>query len=102
MARLVDVCSVDQIPPHAGREFLIEDRTIAIWNIGGRLFATDARCPHAGAPLVGGILAGTEVACPMHGWSFDVTSGQGIDPPEPHIRSYRIAVRGDRICVELE
>lgn len=33
------------------------------------------RCPHAGAPLSGGHLAGSALICPRHGWAFDLDTG---------------------------
>ena len=38
----------------------------------GRLFAADDACPHAGAPLHRGALAGTRVSCYLHLAAFDL------------------------------
>lgn len=36
----------------------------------GRLLALEDRCPHRGAPLSVGRMAGESLVCPYHGWSF--------------------------------
>lgn len=47
---------------------------IAVFNAGGRFFAINDACPHAGGPLSEGFVDGMEVTCPWHGWTF------GLDP----------------------
>ena len=47
-----------------------------MFKIDGRLFATTNTCPHQGGPLGDGMLSGCQVTCPLHGWVFDVKSGQ--------------------------
>lgn len=42
---------------------LARDRT-------GRVLALEDRCPHRGAPLSAGRMAGDALVCPYHGWSF--------------------------------
>jgi nitrite reductase (NADH) small subunit len=42
---------------------------------GGKLFAIDGICPHAGAMLGDGELDGDEVVCPYHGWGFHLGTG---------------------------
>jgi nitrite reductase (NADH) small subunit len=40
---------------------------------------TQARCPHRGGPLVDGLLGGTVIVCPLHGYRFDVVTGAALD-----------------------
>jgi nitrite reductase (NADH) small subunit len=69
------------IPVREGRAVRVGARDIAIFNLGGRFVAIDNQCPHKGGPLCDGIVAGTAVVCPLHGWKIDLTSG-GVSKPE--------------------
>ena len=48
---------------------------VAVYRVGGRLYALEARCPHVGGPLDQGPLEKTRVTCPWHGSMFDVREG---------------------------
>lgn len=43
---------------------------------GGRLHAVGNKCPHAGAALNTGVFSCGRIVCPLHGASFDVTTGE--------------------------
>lgn len=48
---------------------------ITVFRAGGKLYAIDARCPHAGGPLDEGEVTGTSVQCPWHGSIFSLSTG---------------------------
>ena len=96
----IRVASIHDIPEGTGRELLLGRIPIVVWNVGGRFHATAARCPHEDAPLCNGSLEGTVVTCPMHGWRFDVTTGQGVMPPDRRLRAYPVHVEGESICID--
>ncbi len=58
------------------RAFDVEGRSVAVFREGGRLFAMDNSCVHAGGPLAEGHLDNGTVTCPWHGWRFRLESGQ--------------------------
>lgn len=65
---------------------------------------TDVRCPHAGASLVGGRVAGTRIRCPSHGYMFDLETGkcprasrEGFD----HLTVYAVELREDGVFVSM-
>lgn len=67
---------IDQIPRGEGRAFEIDGRRIAVFHTrSGEVYAVDAVCPHRGGPLADGLLGGTVVVCPLHGWKFELTTG---------------------------
>jgi nitrite reductase (NADH) small subunit len=73
------VANLDAIPPGEGRTFGIMGEKLAIFRTReGRVFAVQAECPHRGGPLADGLVGGTTVVCPLHGWKFDLSTGDPI------------------------
>jgi len=88
--RFVKVAALADLPPGASLVVLVGDRSIALFNIGGSVYAIDNVCPHAGGPLARGGLNGTIVTCPLHGWGFDVRTGQSPDLPGEQVRAFPV------------
>ena len=76
MPNWIRIAAVDDCPPGEAREYLVEDRIIALFQVDGRFYALDGICPHQGGPLGRGSVCGGIVTCPWHGWQFDVVTGQ--------------------------
>src|ERR1700753_2659296 len=71
--------SITQIPCGEGRNFEVDGRSIAVFRTReDTLFATQASCPHRKWPLADGLGGGTTLVCPLHEWSFDLTSGRAL------------------------
>ena len=76
---------------------------IAVFRVGGQLFALDARCPHVGGPLDRGPVAGTQVTCPLHGSIFDVRDGHLVRGPASHgVTAYRTRLDGTTLVLERD
>ena len=97
----VKIAAVDDIPEGSGKTMQVGDKAIAIFNIKGEFYAIDNACLHRGGSLGDGFIDGSTVTCPLHGWQFDVATGQGVMPPSPGVKSYNIEVRSDDIFVEV-
>ncbi len=76
-------------------------RWIALFNVDGRIYATDDTCPHAGGPLGEGTLQGDVVVCPWHGWRFNVLTGQRPDNPNFAVACFEARIVGEDIHVGL-
>ena len=100
MAR-VSVGKVDDVKPGEVREVVAQGLVVAIYNVGGTLFATDGVCLHRGGPLGQGELAGNVVTCPLHGWTYDVTSGQSLVNPMAKLKTYPVSVEDGEIRLDL-
>jgi nitrite reductase (NADH) small subunit len=70
------LCPASDIPLGEGRSFLVHGERIAVFRTrAGKVFATQATCPHRGGPLADGLIGGTTLICPLHSWKFDLTTG---------------------------
>lgn len=102
MAEFVSVGNLADLPVGKGKAFEVGDRIIAIFNDQGTLFAIDDMCPHMGASLASGELEDSAVACPWHGWRFDVRDGSWCDNRRLKTDSFEVRVVDDRIEVATE
>ena len=80
-AQWLAACSVNELPPGGRKLVKLNGIDIALFNIGGTVFAIKNRCPHRSGPLIRGFTddAGG-IRCPMHGWRFDLRDGSSERP----------------------
>ena len=94
-----EVAKVGEIEPGRGKVFDLGGTPVAVFHTDGGYFAIHNTCPHAQGPLADGILDGSVVKCPWHGWRFDVTSGTCLVTPDASVATYRVKVDGDAILL---
>lgn len=58
-------------------------------------------CPHLQASLGDGELEGHILTCNSHSWTFDVTTGSGINPQQCQLYRYAIKIEGDSLYVGI-
>jgi nitrite reductase/ring-hydroxylating ferredoxin subunit len=76
---------------------------VAVYHIGGKLHAISDVCPHAGASLCEGELAGDIVTCPRHGSQFRVTDGERVrGPADEDVATVRVLVESGDVFLEFE
>ena len=87
---------VGDIKPGQAELVKVDGEEVAVYNVAGRFFATQAECTHQGGPLSEGELEGNVITCPWHGSRFDVTTGQVVrGPAKQPIKVYRVSISGD-------
>ena len=96
-AALADVSEGDVIAVQvAGKE-------IALYEVDGKVFATDNLCTHGHARLSDGFLEGNEIECPLHQGRFDVCSGKALCAPlAENIRTYAVRIENMRVMLKLD
>ncbi len=88
----VTVGTVDEIPVGQGRTFAIDGEQIAVYRMrDGSLRALGAVCPHRGGPLADGLTDDESVVCPLHGRTYDLTSGAELTGSGPGVCSHGVA-----------
>jgi nitrite reductase/ring-hydroxylating ferredoxin subunit len=105
----VVVCRLEDFP--AGERKIVKAgaRSIGVFRIDDDFFAIRNRCPHQGGPLCLGRLSPWAVAsapgkvtmsgrprliaCPWHGWEYDLETGQSfMGPGQTRVKSYDVTV----------
>jgi nitrite reductase (NADH) small subunit len=95
----VDVCRVEDIPSRGARVVARDGAVpIAIFRTAeDAVFALLDRCPHRGGPLSQGLITGTRVVCPLHGWTVDLASGVAAAPDEGCTQAFDVDVCEGRV-----
>lgn len=97
----IAVAAAADCPPGTAIERVVHDRMVAIANVDGSLHAIDGLCPHQGGPLGTGVLCGTVLTCPWHGWQFDVTTGRHRISASVRQSVYDVCTREGTIFVRV-
>lgn len=101
MGEFVKVATLDELP--AGGQKLVEIgmNRIALFNLGGAVYALEDMCTHDGGPLATGrIVNDCEVECPRHGARFDIRTGAALCMPafQP-TPAYETRIEGQDILI---
>lgn len=80
------LCRTSEIPQGSMKGFVVSDMPILVANVGGKFYAMDSVCSHMKGYLLGGVLLGKIVSCPVHGAQFDVTSGKVVKNVDTRIK----------------
>lgn len=75
---------------------------VALFHTLDGLFAVSNICPHQHSPSIGaGFVKDCTVACPLHGWTFDLKTGKLLEPQGGAVLStYSVLVEDDVIYLE--
>ena len=80
----------------------IAEKSIALYQVDGEVFATDNMCTHGNARLCDGFLEGHEIECPFHQGRFDIRSGKALCAPlTEDVKTYPVKIDGNRIFIYL-
>ncbi len=96
-----DVGGTDDFAEGKGTLVEVADTLVGLFRIDGEFFAMEDACPHMGASLTAGYLDQCVVACPWHGWRFDVRDGTWVDNPRIKTGSYPVRVINSRVNVGM-
>nr|WP_246505167.1 FAD-dependent oxidoreductase [Coralloluteibacterium stylophorae] len=85
---------MDALPEHHGTRVRIGDTEVLLLRRGDAVFAYQADCPHAGAPLEGGAVCAGRLVCPWHKAQFRIEDGGLCEPAAlDGLRRYDVEVR---------
>lgn len=112
------ICAVDELEPGERILKTISDREIGVFNVDGEFHAVANYCVHAGGPICEGRLSGMVtaeagewewdwaregeiLACPWHGWEFDIDSGEFLADDQYRLITYETEVDDGIVYVVL-
>jgi nitrite reductase/ring-hydroxylating ferredoxin subunit len=103
MTQTIRLCAADAIPVGEARCFTPDGHApVALFNVGGTIYATDDTCSHQRASLAEGEIDGDEVICPLHFQVFHIPTGEAREGvTKTPIATYPVRVADGEVRVEL-
>ncbi len=96
------VASEAEIPEGEAKQVEAGDELIAIFNVGGRLYATSDVCTHEEASLCDGYIDGDTIECPLHQAVFHIPTGKVLaEPATRDLRVFPIRVENGTVQVQV-
>ena len=99
----VSACDIAELQPGTAMRVMAGDVPIALFNVDGRFFATQDRCPHGQWPLSESHVSGDMVECALHGAQFSLITGKRLSPPVCRsLMTYAVKVEGGRVWIDAD
>ena len=116
------VCPVEEIPDRGGVLGRAGEVEVGVFRIGENVHAYENRCAHQGGPVCTGDILGRTVqildekrvvtaeildegelhlACPWHGWEYDLATGELACDRRFHLRRFPVMVRDGVVYVTV-
>jgi 3-phenylpropionate/trans-cinnamate dioxygenase ferredoxin subunit len=102
MIEFVRIAELTDLNERKGISRKLGDDEIALVKLNGRIFAFLNVCPHQHTKLVdsyGGQIDGYNLTCPMHGWTYDLRSGECLNE-SGRLKMLEVKIEGNVIFVE--
>ena len=99
----VTVARVGEIANGEAKAFEVGEHVVAVFLHEGDYYAIDDMCPHMGASLATGHFDTVQmnVACPWHGWRFDVRDGTWCDNRRIKTDVFKVRIVNEEIQVSV-
>jgi nitrite reductase/ring-hydroxylating ferredoxin subunit/Fe-S cluster biogenesis protein NfuA len=93
--------SISELEEGRPVRFIREDCDILLVRIDGKVMAFRNQCSHMGMPLDGGLVDGSVITCPWHGFRFDLSTGECITAPHVQLELFPVRVEDQRVWVRV-
>jgi nitrite reductase/ring-hydroxylating ferredoxin subunit len=109
------VITAAELPPGARAKVEAFGTEVALFNVGGELFAVANACPHHGGPLCHGRISGARLpaepyehrwgrenrvlTCPWHGWQFDLETGEALFDDRVRVRTFDAHIEDGQVVL---
>lgn len=99
MPEYLTVAQASTVPAGMGTVVTVKGQEIAVFNVQGKFYALDNRCPHQDYPLGMSPIFDNVVLCIGHAWRFDIKTGACHSVPGMSVRTYEVVVEGDEVKI---
>lgn len=95
------VARLEEVPNLGKKQITVGGQEILLVNLKGMIYAVENECPHQGAPMAGALLKDSHLACPRHGYHFELKDGSCKDHPEFTLKTWPVRVENGDIIIDL-
>jgi NAD(P)H-dependent nitrite reductase small subunit len=98
--KLVTIGKTEDLPIGRSATIQLEDGSeIALFNLNGNFYAIENFCPHRGNPLADSRVYGETVECDLHGWEFDLKTGDCLTDSNCPLETYQVKIEDGMIKI---
>ncbi|HIQ29643.1 MAG TPA: non-heme iron oxygenase ferredoxin subunit [Candidatus Caldiarchaeum subterraneum] len=102
MGRLVRVCSAEELRERERVVVDVDNESVLVLFVGGRVYALSNICTHEYAEMVNGLVVDDTITCPVHLSRFRLDDGEVLYPPaEKPLKTYKVVEKGGEVFIEL-
>ena len=102
----IKVCSLLELAPSSQKIVVVGNKKIALFHYNDKITAIGNACLHKGGPLGKGVVRekydGLYVACPWHGWEYNIETGSAPPGFPDQQALYEVKVETEFISVSEE
>ena len=84
--------------------FKIDQYNLILLQVDGERYLLESTCPHRGHPISESDIVGSSLRCSLHGYQFDIASGDLIaatEEPCRDLKTYELIYQGTEVGVVL-
>lgn len=97
------VGALEELRPDGVTGVDLDGTLVALYRLGGEVYATHGICTHALAFLTEGFVEDGKVECPLHQGVFDIRSGRALCAPlTQDIKTFAVKVEDGAVFVDLD
>jgi nitrite reductase/ring-hydroxylating ferredoxin subunit len=98
----LELCKTSDVDEGSAIKVEKDDLVLAVFNLNGAFYVIDDLCSHGPGSLSEGPIHGDVVECDFHNGSFNIKTGEVVDPPcmIPQ-KTYPVTVEGDTVYIEV-
>ena len=98
----ISVARLDELPAGQPKLVDVNGTRVVLVRVKDDVYACHDTCAHKGGPLSEGKLSGIRLACPWHGWMYDVRTGECVMPGRGNrVATYPVRVDAGEILVDV-
>ncbi|KAA0445301.1 MAG: Rieske 2Fe-2S domain-containing protein [Candidatus Thioglobus sp.] len=80
---------------------IVDGKKVFVTMNNSVLYAAENRCPHEDIELTLGCIKGNRVKCSLHGYSFDLATGDSLDEQVENMQTYAVKQENHKIYINL-
>ncbi len=80
----------------------VDGKAVCIICHDGKLYATSAWCPHAGADLSYGFISKDgNLVCPVHRFCYNLENGRGCEGQGDYLENYPVKIKDNEVYIGI-
>lgn len=102
MSEFKKACLISDVTVTHAKNVTLDGVEIALFQSADGFVARSGVCKHNAFKLELCEISGDVVRCPLHGWTYKISTGKGVKPSWTCLDRFDLEVRGNEIWVRTE